>query len=101
MASRILQSAMATQKSRVAVCCAFILAAAVTTYSCPFASAAGVSTDNQYDYTGGLISVQEHWWAQSDKDATNPVLASGQEALEGGSKLVFSPSGEGILMNSP
>lgn len=77
MGSRIL--AAAKNNSKITICCAFMVVAAVGAYACPYAEAAGVQTFGQYSGDGGIIQDNLYYSIQSTDNIgfTNP----GQETL--------------------
>ena len=86
MASRILQASLSSQRSKVGICCSFILVAAAMSYSCPFSSAAGIMSSNHYGADGAVISSSEYNWAQSSGSLNVALLTGGQETLTGGAR---------------
>jgi len=79
MGSRILAAAKAN--SKVTICCAFMVAAAIGAYACPYASAAGIQTFGEYSSDGGIIQDNLYLSIQSTEDIG--FMNPGQETLYG------------------
>lgn len=82
MGSRILQASQQIQKNRIAICCVFMITAAAASYGCPFAEAAGMSSESHYSATGSILVNSDNQWAQSTGEIG--AVTAGQQTLTGG-----------------